>query len=103
MKLLKIRVRNYPDGKMKYPDNFLNIQCLEHIYCDDIINNICYLVVAIKDEDLLKIKDMSDVQELTEQEAETFTVNYDKGGINPTLGIEEVKFIDKVKKRNKNL
>jgi len=104
MKLLKIRVRSDNKGNMVYPQGLLDINCLEQIYCDDVANNICWFVGAIKDEDLPKIKDMTDVTLLTEQEAEIFTADYDKvDNINPTLGITKVKFIDRVKLREKDL
>lgn len=77
MKILKIKVLSNNYGEMVYPQGFTSIGCLEHIYCDDVKAGICYLVVAIKDEDILKMSDMTNMQELTEQEAEVFLNEYD--------------------------
>ena len=77
MKILKIMVRADEKGKMLYPPGFLDIKCLENIYCDDVANNICWLVVAIEDKDLDKITDLKDVEEITLVTATTFLEKYD--------------------------
>jgi len=68
---------NYPNGAMKYPDGFKSINCLEHLYYDDLAAGICWLIAAIKDEDLLKITDMTNVTELTLLEATTLLKEYE--------------------------
>jgi hypothetical protein len=77
MKILKIRVRSDAKGTMLYPPGFMDIRCLESIYCDDVGANICWLVVAVEDKDVDKITDLKDVTELTTIEAGTFLEKYD--------------------------
>ena len=77
MKLLKIRVRADEKGNMSYPPGFLTFSCLEHIYCDELETGICWLIVLIEDKNLDKITDMTDVEELTVVDAETFADKHD--------------------------
>ncbi len=77
MKILKIKVMNYPNGSMKYPDGFKSINCLDHLYYDDLTTGICWLIVVIKDEDLSKITDMANVTELTLLEATALLEEYE--------------------------
>lgn len=78
MKILKIKILSDSfDGKMIYPDGFLSFPCIEHIYCDELETGICWLVVLVNDEDISKIKDMTNITELTIAEAEAFTDRFD--------------------------
>ena len=77
MKLLKIRVRSDEKGKMIYPEGFLSVNCLEHIYCDELETGICWLVVLVDDKEMDKMADQKDIEELTVLGAETFTDKYD--------------------------
>jgi hypothetical protein len=77
MKLLKIRVRSDEKGKMIYPEGFLGVNCLEHIYCDELETGICWLVVLVNDKELDKMPDQKDIEELTVVDAETFTDKHD--------------------------
>jgi len=77
MKLLKIRVRSDEKGKMIYPEGFLGVICLEHIYCDELETGICWLVVLVDDKELDKMPDQKDVEELTVLDAGTFVDKHD--------------------------
>ena len=77
MKILKIRVKADSNGKMIYPQGFLNIPCIEHIYCNELETGLCWLVVFILGEDFVKILDKTDVQEISITEAEAFLDKYD--------------------------
>jgi len=77
MKLLKIRVRSDEKGKMIYPEGFLSVNCLEHIYCDELETGICWLVVLVDDKELDKMLDQKDIEELTVLDAETFVDKHD--------------------------
>jgi len=77
MKLLKIRVRSDEKGKMLYPEGFITVNCLEHIYCDELETGICWLVVLVDDKETDKMADLKDVEELSVVDAETFTDKHD--------------------------
>ena len=77
MKLLKIRVRADEKGKMIYPEGFLSVNCLEHIYCDELETGICWLVVLVDDKETDKMADQKDIEELTVLEAGTFVDKHD--------------------------
>ena len=77
MKLLKIRVRSGEKGKMVYPEGFLSVNCLEHIYCDELETGICWLVVLADDKELDKMADQKDIEVLSVLDAETFTDKHD--------------------------
>lgn len=77
MKLLKIRVRADEKGKMIYPEGFLSVNCLEHIYCDELETGICWLVVLVDDKETDKMADLKDVEELSVVDAGTFVDKHD--------------------------
>lgn len=73
MKILKIHVESDEKGKMVYPPGFTSINCLEHLYYDDVQSGICYLLILIEDKDISKITDLKNVQEIDIAEAEALS------------------------------
>jgi len=77
MKLLKIRLRQ-TGNSIIYPEGFLTFSCLEHLYYDDLSTGIAWLMVAIENENLMKIKNMTDVTIIDLVEAEKISNEYNR-------------------------
>lgn len=77
MKILKIEVLKDNKGECIYPPGFISINCLEHLYYDDLITNKTWLLVLINNIDIDKITDKTKVTELTIVETEILTNQYD--------------------------
>jgi hypothetical protein len=76
MKILNITVPVDSYGNMIYPPGFTNINCLEHLYYDDEDTGVCHLLVLIRDQDLIEIRDMTNVEEVTEADAGVIAAKY---------------------------